>query len=127
MLSALFLSSQKKEKKLKRKNYDKYGRLPKLQLLISLFFATEKKKREGDRYNSAWRSVQDILSNVKPVECFLWLYFRVWGFMSMAANCCEGRQNIYHLHSTARTFWGGDEEEGLIPVSEEADDMEAPA
>lgn len=37
----------KNEKKLKRKNYDKYGRLPNLQLLISLFFATEKKKKEG--------------------------------------------------------------------------------
>lgn len=48
-------------------------------------------------------------------------------FMSMAANCWEGRENIYHLHSTASTFCGGDDEEGLIPVSDEADDMEAPA
>lgn len=38
----------------------------------------------------------------------------------------EGRGNIYHLHSTASTFCGGDEDEGLIPVSDEADDMEAP-
>lgn len=39
-----------------------------------------------------------------------------------------GRQrNEYHLHSTASTFCGGDDDEGLIPVSDEADDMEAPA
>lgn len=87
----------------------------------------KKRKEKGSRYNPALKSVQDILSNVKPVECFLWLYFRVWGFMSMAANCWEGRENIYHLHSTASTFCGGDDEEGLIPVSDEADDMEAPA
>lgn len=113
-------------KKLSRKKYNKYVRLPNLQLLISLFFATEKRK-EGNRYNPAWKSGQDILSNVKPVECFLWLYFRGLGFMSMAANCWEGRENEYHLHSTARTFCGGDDDEGLIPVSDEADDMEAPA
>lgn len=47
--------------------------------------------------------------------------------MSMAANCWEGRENVYHLHSTASTFCGGDDDEGLIPVSDEADDMEAPA
>lgn len=33
---------------------------------------------------------------------------------------------FYHLHSTASTFWGGEDDEGLIPVSEEADDMDAP-
>lgn len=72
-------------KKKRRKNYDKYIRLPKFQLLISLFFATEKRK-EGNRYHPAWKGRQDILSHVKPVECFLWLYFRVLGFMSMAAT-----------------------------------------
>lgn len=34
---------------------------------------------------------------------------------------------MYHLHSTASTFCGGDDDEGLIPVSDEAEDMEAPA
>lgn len=37
------------------------------------------------------------------------------------------RRAAHHLHSTASTFWGGDDEEGLIPVSDEADDIEAPA
>lgn len=45
----------------------------------------------------------------------------------MAANRWEGRGSMYHLHSTASTFCGGDDEEGLIPVSDEADDIEAPA
>ncbi|KAI1237497.1 Mitochondrial import inner membrane translocase subunit Tim9, partial [Lamprotornis superbus] len=36
------------------------------------------------------------------------------------------QRNVYHLHSTASTFWGGEDDEGLIPVSEEADDMDAP-
>lgn len=45
----------------------------------------------------------------------------------MAANCWEGRGNEYHLHSSGSTFCGGDEDEGLIPVSDEADDMEASA
>lgn len=38
----------------------------------------------------------------------------------------QGRGNRYHLHSTARTFCGGDDDDGLIPVSEDAEDMEAP-
>jgi len=33
---------------------------------------------------------------------------------------------VYHLHSTASTFCGGEDDDGLIPVSDEADDMEAP-
>lgn len=45
----------------------------------------------------------------------------------MAANRWEGQGSMYHLHSTASTFCGGDDEEGLIPVSDEADDIEAPA
>lgn len=45
----------------------------------------------------------------------------------MAANCWEGRESVHHLHSTASTFCGGDDDDGLIPVSDEADDMEAPA
>lgn len=61
------------------------------------------------------------------LSAFLWLYFRAWGLMSMAANCWKGEKNVYHLHSTASTFCGGDDDEGLIPVSDEADDMEAPA
>lgn len=39
----------------------------------------------------------------------------------------KAEETFYHLHSTASTFCGGDDEEGLIPVSDEADDMEAPA
>jgi hypothetical protein len=34
---------KKERKKIQRKNYDQYGRLPNLQLLISLFSATIKK------------------------------------------------------------------------------------
>lgn len=33
---------------------------------------------------------------------------------------------MYHLHSTASTFCGGEDDDGLIPVSDEADDMDAP-
>lgn len=29
----------------------------------------------------------------------------------------------HHLHSTATLFWAGEEEVGLIPVSEEAEDV----
>lgn len=51
-----------------------------------------------------------------------------WGLGSYVhgSTSLEGRGNVYHLHSTARTFCGGDGEEGLIPVSDEADDMETP-
>lgn len=38
-----------------------------------------------------------------------------------------GWRTVHHLHSTASTFWGGDDEEGLIPVSDEAEDIDAPA
>lgn len=33
---------------------------------------------------------------------------------------------MHHLHSTASTFCGGEDDDGLIPVSDEADDMDAP-
>lgn len=49
------------------------------------------------------------------------------GFLSIDSQLLyEGRGVRYHLHSTASTFWGGEDDEGLIPVSEEAEDMEAP-
>lgn len=46
--------------------------------------------------------------------------------MSMAATAEEGSEVIYHLHSKASVFCGGDDEEGLIPVSEDAEDIDAP-
>lgn len=36
------------------------------------------------------------------------------------------QRNVYHLHSTASTFCGGEDDDGLIPVSDEAEDMDAP-
>lgn len=67
-----------------------------------------------------------ILGAVRAGECFRgWISAsgdRVHGSKPLA-----GRAHGYHLHSTASTFCGGDDDEGLIPVSEEADDMEAPA
>lgn len=70
-----------------------------------------------------WKCVQNILGNVKPAECFLWLNFRIYVHGS---KLLARQRNVYHLHSTASTFCGGDDDDGLIPVSEEADDMEAP-
>lgn len=31
----------------------------------------------------------------------------------------------HHLHSTATVFWAGEAEDGLMPVSEEPDEVEA--
>lgn len=99
-----------------------------LQLPMSLSSLNSKlNKRRGWEGGTGtvqqWKCVQDILGNVKPVECFLWLNFRVYVHGS---EVLARQRNVYHLHSTASTFWGGEEDEGLIPVSEEADDMDAP-
>lgn len=37
----------------------------------------------------------------------------------------EKRRGIHHLHSTATVFWVGEADEGLMPVSDEPDDVEA--
>lgn len=44
----------------------------------------------------------------------------------MAAGCWGGGESTYHLHSRASVFCGGEDDEGLIPVSEDADDIDAP-
>lgn len=38
----------------------------------------------------------------------------------------EEGEVVYHLHSKASVFCGGEEDEGLIPVSEDAEDIDAP-
>lgn len=53
--------------------------------------------------------------------------FQGLGIYVHGSKLLEGGENVHHLHSTASTFWGGDDEEGLIPVSDEADDIDAPA
>lgn len=53
----------------------------------------------------------------------LWLNFRIYVHGS---KLLASQRNVYHLHSTARTFCGGEDDDGLIPVSDEADDMDAP-
>lgn len=99
-----------------------------LQLPMSLISPNSKlnegRGREGRTGTvQQWKCVQNILGNVKPVECFLWLNFRIYVHGS---KLLARQRNGYHLHSTASTFCGGEDDDGLIPVSDEADDMDAP-
>lgn len=64
------------------------------------------------------------------VECF-WL--RSQACPSEAAGCWEGREGAWpgveeachHLHSTATVFWVGEADDGLMPVSEEPEEVDA--
>lgn len=87
LLSALFLSSRKMKKKLKRKNYDKYGRLPNLQLLISLFFATEKKKKEG-------------IDTIQPRKVYR-IYLAMSNQLSAFCGCISGFWDLCPWQQTA--------------------------
>lgn len=100
-----FFYLHKKWKKKWRKNYDKYIRLPTFQLLISLLFATEKRK-ERNRYHPAWKGRQDILSNVKPVECFQWLYFRVWDLCPWQQTAGKAEKRVSPAFYSKYILWG---------------------
>lgn len=76
-----------KNEKLKRKNYDKYGRLPNLQLLISLFFATEKKKREG-------------IDTIQPGKVYR-IYLAMSNQLSAFCGCISGFWDLCPWQQTA--------------------------
>lgn len=79
------LSHKKKiRKKIQRRNYDHCGRLPNLQLLISLCFATIKRRKEGEI--QSWTLYRKVYLAGRVLSV---VDFRVWGLTSTAASCWE--------------------------------------
>lgn len=83
-----FFSISQKMKKIKRKNYNKYGRLPNLQLLISFFFLQQDKTREKG------------IDTIQPGKVHR-IYLAMSNQLSALCGCISGFWNLCPWQQTA--------------------------
>lgn len=87
----------------------------------------QKKEKKGRNIIQPGRVDRIYLAMSNQLSAFCGCISRFGDLCPWQQTAGKAEKNEYHLHSTASTFCGGDDDEGLIPVSDEADDMEAPA